>query len=143
MKKLTTHDIPAGINELRKIIRAKTYLPEIGTIKDWAGADVIVAGRMTATLKKWIKDQPLVISFQEATPQRRVVVTTHHLELSWLLGELSRIASDRIDYVSKYDFYAHLALAALNDPSGPVDQLLLKVCDAAEEFLQDNKPQKQ
>lgn len=79
----------------------------------WAGADVVINKSMTKNLKKWVDEQPLVISLQDSFPERRVVITKHALELSWLFIQLKRLYRLRIDYISKYDFYGELAEKAI------------------------------
>ena len=80
----------------------------------WGGADVIIAEKTSKELNNWLGNQPLVISFQTSAPMRRLVVTQHAVELSWLFIQLRELYRDRIDYISKYDFYGELAQKAID-----------------------------
>ena len=50
----------------------------------WSGADVIITEQINDTHKDWLRNQPLVISFQQFDAMKRLVVTQHAFELSWL-----------------------------------------------------------
>ena len=65
-------------------------------------------------MNNWLGNQPLVICFQTSAPMRRLVVTQHAVELSWLFIQLRELYRDRIDYISKYDFYGELAQKAID-----------------------------
>ena len=80
----------------------------------WSGADVVIAEKASKDLKNWIGNQPLVISFQVSEPMRRLVITQHAIELSWLFIQLRELYRNRIDYLSKYDFYGELAQKAID-----------------------------
>jgi len=80
----------------------------------WGGADVIIAEKTSKELNNWLGNQPLIISFQTSAPMRRLVVTQHAVELSWLFIQLRELYRDRIDYISKYDFYGELAQKAID-----------------------------
>ena len=80
--------------------------------RPWGGADVIIAASITKELKEWLGDQPIVISKQNTIPQRRLVITEHWKELSWLFDQVKVILADYIDYITKYDFYGSMADAA-------------------------------
>ena len=80
----------------------------------WGGADVIIAEKASKDLKNWIGNQPLVISFQSSESMRRLVITQHAIELSWLFIQLRELYRNRINYVSKYDFYGELAQKAVD-----------------------------
>jgi hypothetical protein len=80
----------------------------------WGGADVIINTRLLKKHKEWLGDQPVVLSFQSTTPMRRVVVTKYAVELSWLFIQLRELYYERIDSVSKYDFYGELAQKAID-----------------------------
>jgi len=98
----------------REDIEIKNLLENYKKTKTlWAGADVVINKSMTKNLKKWVGEQPLVISLQDSFPERRVVITKHALELSWLFIQLKRLYRLRIDYISKYDFYGELAEKAI------------------------------
>ena len=45
---------------------------------------------------------------------RRLVITQHAIELSWLFIQLRELYRNRIDYLSKYDFYGELAQKAID-----------------------------
>lgn len=98
----------------REDIEIKNLLEDYKKTKTlWAGADVVINKSMTKNLQKWVGEQPLVISLQDSFPERRVVITKHALELSWLFIQLKRLYRLRIDYISKYDFYGELAEKAI------------------------------
>ena len=80
----------------------------------WSGADVIITEQVNDTHKAWLGNQPLVISFQQFDAIKRLVVTQHAVELSWLFIQLRELYSGRIDHVSKYDFYGELAQKAID-----------------------------
>jgi hypothetical protein len=80
----------------------------------WSGADVIITEQANDTHKAWLGNQPLVISFQQFDAMKRLVVTQHAVELSWLFIQLRELYSGRIDHVSKYDFYGELAQKAID-----------------------------
>lgn len=108
--------------------------------RPWGGADVIIARRMTRNLKEWLGDADFVISFQESVPIRRLVITEHYRELSWLFEQMRAIYSGRIDYLSKYDFYGLLAQAASDYLKSQNDlcdlrQMLLAVSKASRTYL--------
>lgn len=85
-----------------------------------------------------VGEDHLAISLQENQSRRRVVVTEHSKELSWLFEQLRDLFRGRMDYISKYDFFGTLVQAALdyqklgNDQAG----LLLGVITAARAFAQ-------
>ena len=80
----------------------------------WSGADVIITEQVNDTHKAWLGNQPLVISFQQFDAIKRLVVTQHAVELSWLFIQLRELYSGRLDHVSKYDFYGELAQKAID-----------------------------
>ena len=126
--KLTNDSLISELNELSDVILYEDIKSialaddEIQYIKEnakrwghyWGGADVIINTRMLKKHKEWIGDQPLVISFQSSKPRRRVVVTKYALELTWLFIQLRELYYNRIDSVSKYDFYGELAQKAID-----------------------------
>ena len=66
-------------------------------------------------------------------------------ELSWLFYQLKSIFSERIDYLSKYDFYGMLAQSAIDQITKgdkPQDDkaLLLAVLNKAKGFCEDEPP---
>jgi len=68
----------------------------------WGGADVVIAKKMTSELMSWHKESPSNV----------LVITANAVELGWLFAFLKEVFEKDIDYVSKYFFYADLALAA-------------------------------
>jgi len=131
-------DLKIKLDELEKQIISKDYPKNINSIRYWAGADVIIRPRRSKDLIDWLDNQNLIISSQETIPQRRAVITTDARELSWLFKELRNIFSDKIDYISKYDFYGLLAQAAIDylESNKEIDreELLLTVLSQARNF---------
>ena len=89
----------------------------------WSGADVIITEQINDTHKDWLGNQPLVISFQQFDAMKRLVVTQHAFELSWLFIQLRELYSGRIDHISKYDFYGELAQKAIDTINFTNDEL--------------------
>jgi len=89
----------------------------------WSGADVIITEQINDTHKDWLGNQPLVISFQQFDAMKRLVVTQHAFELSWLFIQLRKLYSGRIDHISKYDFYGELAQKAIDTINFTNDEL--------------------
>ena len=121
--KLTNDDLINELNHLREMI-INEDIKEIAMVDEeieyiienaqrlghfWGGADVLINTRLLKKHKEWLGNQPLVFSFQGTAPMRSVVVTKHAIELSWLFIQLRELYYERIDSVSKYDFYAELA----------------------------------
>ncbi len=131
--------IERGLAELEERIKTEDISKAAQNTREWAGADVIISRTIREDLKRWAERDRHVISFQKTAPRRRLVITEHAKELSWLFLKLQKIFSGRIDYASKYDFYGSLAQAALDcleESKGKADQktLLLRVLDAAKKF---------
>lgn len=126
--KLSNDELIRRLNELREVIvndDISKIAREDEEIQDllyeyekgksiWGGADVIISEKTSKELNNWLGNQPLVISFQTSASMRRLVVTQHALELSWLFIQLRELYRDRIDYISKYDFYGELAQKAID-----------------------------
>ena len=126
--KLSNDELIRRLNELREVIvnddiskiarddeEVQNLLYEYKKGKSiWGGADVIISEKTSKELNNWLGNQPLVISFQTSAPVRRLVVTQHAVELSWLFIQLRELYTDRIDYISKYDFYGELAQKAID-----------------------------
>tara|TARA_Y100000768_G_C23855575_1_gene623163 strand:+ start:443 stop:913 length:471 start_codon:yes stop_codon:yes gene_type:complete len=126
--KLSNDELIRRLNELREVIVNDDILKiarEDEEIQDllyeykkgksiWGGADVIISEKTSKELNNWLGNQPLVISFQTSAPTRKLVVTQHAVELSWLFIQLRELYRDRIDYISKYDFYGELAQKAID-----------------------------
>lgn len=132
----------AQIEDLKQRIETTNISMEARTVNEWGGADVIIKKISDADTEKWLGDQPLVISFQSTEPRRRAVITKYSKELSWLFYQLKTIFSEKIDYVSKYDFYGLLAQSAINyltnnEETQDAKGLLLTVLNTAKGFCED------
>lgn len=132
-------NILSNLEELQQEILATDISPKAINTKEWSGADVIIKDHVNTGIQKWLDAQPTVISFQNTTPRRRAVITNYSKELSWLFNKLKVIFSDKIDYVSKYDFYGMLAQSAIdyvidNKDSKSVNDLLIAVLNKAKGF---------
>jgi len=106
----------------------------------WGGADVTINTRMLKKHKEWLDNQPEVLSFQSTTPMRRVVVTKHAIELTWLFIQLRDLYLERINSVSKYDFYGELAQKAIDllketDSKCSADELLFEVLRTSKIYI--------
>lgn len=136
---MMNQEISYRLDELQRKIKSKVFLDEASSIKEWGGADVIICSRLKESIKKWLGDQPLVISFQKTEPRRRAVITKFSKELSWLFYQLRDVFAGEIDYISKYDFYGLLAQAAIDyletkQENAEYDQLFYSVLDKARSF---------
>ena len=125
------------INVLRNQITSSNYKQKVNPNEMWGGADVLIRKEMNAELSQWQGNENIVISFQNFTPHRQVVVTEYAAELTWLFYQLGQIFSDQIDFSSKYDFYGFLAYSSRkyiqqNPSNGSCEQLLLSVLSALE-----------
>ena len=125
------------INVLRNQITSSNYKQKVNPNEMWGGADVLIRKEMNAELSQWQDNENIVISFQNFTPHRQVVVTEYAAELTWLFYQLGQIFSDQIDFSSKYDFYGFLAYSSRkyiqqNPSNGSCEQLLLSVLSALE-----------
>jgi hypothetical protein len=132
------------LEELESKIRASDISVLAEDVREWGGADVVISSTLNQSTKKWLENQPLVLSLQSTEPRRRAVITKHAKELSWLFCELRDLFSARVDYISKYDFYGLLAQSAIDylarneaatDPKG----LLLAVLDSSRKFFEERK----
>ena len=106
----------------------------------WGGADVLINTRMLKKHKEWLGNQPEVLSFGSTTPMRRVVVTKHAIELTWLFIQLRDLYLERINSVSKYDFYGELAQKAIDllketDNKCSADELLFEVLRTSKIYI--------
>ena len=126
--KLTNDDLIDELNQLReKIINED--IKEIAMADEeiqyhvenaqrwghyWGGADVLINTRLLKKHKEWLGNQTVVLSFQPTSPMRRVVITKYAVELTWLFIQLRELYYERIDSVSKYDFYGELAQKAID-----------------------------
>lgn len=133
------------IEDLEQRIMTSDVSVEARTVKEWGGADVIIKARLDEDTQNWLGNQPLVISLQSTEPRRRAVITNYAKELSWLFYQLRGIFSERIDYVSKYDFYGLLAQSAIdhvatNKETQDAKPLLLSVLNTAKGFCEDEPP---
>lgn len=116
------------------------YIVKLDETKAWGGADVIISKKMTPEDKRWINDQPFVISPQSTVPRRRLVITPYAIELSWLFYQLKDVFNDQIDFINKYDFYGLLAQNALdfiekNGDEYECNSLLISVLDKSRGFV--------
>ena len=152
--KLTNDDLIDELNQLReKIINED--IKEIAMADEeiqyivenaqrwghyWGGADVLINTRLLKKHKEWLGDQPLVLSFQPTLPMRRVVITKYAVELTWLFIQLRNLYYERIDSVSKYDFYGELAQKAIDvvnetDNKCSVEELLFEVLRTSKIYI--------
>ena len=132
--------IRSELDELKRQISGEEVPSKAKEWEEWGGADVMILGRLNQSAKNWIGTQPVVISAQKFEPKRRVVVTKFSRELSWLFCQLREIFSERIDFVSKYDFYGLLAQSAIdylerNQETETPTGLLVTVVEQAERWL--------
>ena len=152
--KLTNDDLIDELNQLReKIINED--IKEIAMADEviqyhvenaqrwghyWGGADVLINTRLLKKHKEWLGNQPLVLSFQPTSPMRRVVITKYAVELTWLFIQLRELYYERIDSVSKYDFYGELAQKAIDqvnetDNKCSADELLFEVLRTSKIYI--------
>ena len=129
------------LEELQYRIQTEDISRNAISTNEWGGADVIIRSRLDNSAKKWLGSQPLVISFQNTTPRRRVVITKYSKELSWLFEQLRTIFCGKIDCITKFDFYGLLAQSANdylwdNKKTEDVKALLLTVLNASKGFIQ-------
>jgi hypothetical protein len=71
---------------------------------------------------------------------RRVVITKYAVELTWLFIQLRELYYERIDSVSKYDFYGELAQKAIDvvnetDNKCSVEKLLFEVLRTSKIYI--------
>lgn len=131
--------IQRKLKELENIVKSGDFFEDARNVREWGGADVVISRRMTPSIKAWLGNQNVVISFQNSVPKKRVVITKYSKELSWLFYQLRDFFYFKVDYISKYDFFGLLAQAAINyldsvDTVYPKD-LLLIVLKEAEAYL--------
>ena len=152
--KLKNDDLINELNQLREII-INEDIKEIAMADEviqyhvenaqrwghyWGGADVLINTRLLKKHKEWLGDQPLVLSFQSTLPMRRVVITKYAVELTWLFIQLRKLYYERIDSVSKYDFYGELAQKAIDvinetDTKCSVEELLFEVLRTSKIYI--------
>ena len=135
------HNIWTELERVEQRLQTEDISRKASTTKEWRGADVIISKGLDNNYQKWLEDQPFVVSSQNTEPRRRAVVTEYSKELSWLFYQLKQIFSDRIDYISKYDFYGSLAQSAIdylgkNKESRDVKAMLLTVLGTSKRFLE-------
>ncbi|GAW28572.1 gamma-glutamylcyclotransferase family protein [Carboxydocella sp. ULO1] len=79
----------------------------------WQGADVIIAPKLTESLKEWAGDDCLVLDWSGLHRKNRVLIISEHArELSALFYTLRDLCNDFIDFSNKYYFYGQLTLQA-------------------------------
>ena len=135
------HNIWTELERVEERLQTEDISRKASTTREWRGADVIISKGLDNNFKKWLQNQPLVLSSQDTEPRRRAVITEYSKELSWLFYKLREIFSDRIDYTSKFDFYGSLAQSAIdylgkNKESRDVKALLLTVLSTSKGFLE-------
>ncbi len=133
------HNLLTQLESLKQYIEATNISREVMSLKEWEGADVLIKNKLDPATKKWLGNQPLVISFQSNEPRYRAVITNYSKELSWLFYRLKDIFSGQLDYVSKYDLYGLLAQSAIdylanNEGTQDAKTLLITVLSSAKEF---------
>ena len=79
-------DVQTRLDDLQQRIEKIDISIEAKGVSVWKGADVTIALRSSPELRKWVGNQPMVISFQSSEPRRRLVITKYALELSWLFS---------------------------------------------------------
>ena len=99
----------------------------------WAGADTVVATKNSPSLKDWLR----------RNQSHSAVITKFGYELGWLIFKLKRIYSKKIDFVTKYFFYADLIDSAkkyekLNTVDPNPKGLLLHVLMESKKYLWKN-----
>ena len=127
------------LNKLERKILSRDLAQLSEKTQEWGGADVIISRKLSKNNLKWLGDENIIISMQETTPKKRLVVTKYSKELSWLFYQLRDLYSGKIDYISKYDFYGILAQTAIdyikNNKNKVNDkELLLCVLDSSRSF---------
>lgn len=79
----------------------------------WQGADVIIALKLTQSLREWAGDNCLVLDWSGLHRKNRVLVISEHArEISALFYTLCRMFTGLVDFSNKYYFYGQLALKA-------------------------------
>ena len=94
-------------------IKSEKYSNELGLVREWGGADVVIRSNLDKNTERWLEEPTLVVSGQNTIPKRRAVITPCSKELSWLFYKLKEIFRGEIDFTSKYDFYGLLAQEAI------------------------------
>ncbi|EKD27881.1 MAG: hypothetical protein ACD_79C00511G0002 [uncultured bacterium] len=108
------YSILDNLNILEQRINSEDYTMELDSIQEWGGADVIIGTKLTQGIKEWLGDQKIIISFQKSHARKRAVITEFSKELSWLFYQLSEIFREKLNSISKFDFYASIADSALH-----------------------------
>ena len=107
------------LEELEIEIKNKRY-QSVVSIRNWGGADVCISKEKTKQLTSWIARQPeKIYNLDFEAPdfvedKRRLIITPHVKELSWLFCELRDAFGDYIDFRTKFQFYGLLAQSANN-----------------------------
>lgn len=132
-------DLLTLIEDLKRRIEMCDVCAEARGVKEWSGADVLIASTFDAAARKWLGDEPSLTGPQGVGPRRRVIITKYAGELSWLFYQLSDWLWGKIDYVSKCDLYCLLGQSAIdwlknNEEIHDPKVLLLSVLDGAKDF---------
>lgn len=113
------------MDKIRQMIEAEQYLKaENGSY--WGGADVIISNTETDEIRNW----------KNSSSAHIAVITQSAKALIWLVEELK--PQVKIDYMSKYDYYATIAHAANKFVAKNDDDtkaLLLSVLDSVKDFM--------
>ena len=135
-------DLLTQIEDLKQRIETTDISMEASAVKEWGGADVIIKRILDTDTETWLGDQPLAMSFPSTEPRRRAVITKYYKELSWLFYQLKELFSEKIDHVSKYNFYGLLAQSAIdyltnNEVTQDAKGLLITVLNTSKGFCED------
>ncbi len=135
-------DLLKQISDIKRQIETIDISLRTRRIREWGGADVIIRSVLDSNTKKWVDNQTFVLSFQATSPRRRVVITKHSKELSWLFIQLRKLFAEKLNYISKYDFYGLLAQSAIDylanhENTQDAKSLLFAVLKTSEKFIDE------
>ena len=82
------HNIWTELERAEQRLQTEDISKEASATREWRGADVIITKGVDNNFKKWLEDQPFVISSQNTEPRLRAVITKYSKELSWLFYQL-------------------------------------------------------
>ena len=128
------------INSIKQAIRSHRFEIDERDGPEFGGADVIITRDPCESQVEWASVQPFVVDTTGYVPRRRLVVTRHAVEISWLLCQFRELYADVLDYMNKYQFYGEVAQAAedyleQHGDDGPVEPVLLNLVDVAEAVI--------